>query len=85
VGTREATVTARVDPVRLRVTARFGGHVAVVAGGVLWSYCCRRGEEMTGFGRIDARTLRPGPPLVVNDASGSRQPVGRFAVGADAV
>jgi outer membrane protein assembly factor BamB len=79
------TVTARVDPVRLRVTARFGGHVAVVARGVLWSYCCPRGDEAIGFGRVDARTLRPRPPLVVRDASGRRQPVGRLAVGAGAV
>jgi outer membrane protein assembly factor BamB len=85
VGTREGTVTARVDPVRLRVTARFGGHVAVVAHGVLWSYCCPRGDTVMGFGRTDARTLRPRPPLLVRDASGRRQPVGWLAVGADAV
>jgi hypothetical protein len=78
-------VTARVDPVRLRVTARFGGYVVAVAHGVLWSYCCRRGDKPMGFSRIDARTLRPRPPLVVTDALGRRQPVGRLAVGTDAV
>jgi hypothetical protein len=85
VGTRRGTVTVRVDPVRLRVTARFGGHVVVVAHGVLWSYCCRRGDKMLGFGRVDARTLRARPPLVVSDAAGRRQSVGPLAVGADAV
>jgi outer membrane protein assembly factor BamB len=85
VGNGQATVTARVDPVRLRVTARFGGYVVAVAHGVLWSYCCRRGDKPMGFGRVDARTLRARPPLVVTDASGRRQPVGRLAVGADAV
>ena len=85
VGNGQATVTARVDPVRLRVTARFGGYVVAVAHGVLWSYCCRRGYQPMGFGRIDARTLRPRPPLVVTDALGRRQPVGRLAVGTDAV
>src|SRR5829696_3093746 len=85
VGNGQATVTARVDPVRLRVTARFGGYVVAVAHGVLWSYCCRRGYQPTGFSRIDARTLRPRPPLVVIDALGRRQPVGRLAVGTDAV
>jgi hypothetical protein len=85
VGNGQATVTARVDPVRLRVTARFGGYVVAVAHGVLWSYCCRRGYQPMGFSRIDARTLRPRPPLVVTDASGRRQPVGRLAVGTDAV
>jgi hypothetical protein len=85
VGNGQATVTARVDPVRLRVTARFGGYVVAVAHGVLWSYCCRRGDKPMGFSRIDARTLRPRPPLVVTDALGRRQPVGRLAVGTDAV
>jgi hypothetical protein len=85
VGNGQATVTARVDPVRLRVTARFGGYVLAVAHGVLWSYCCRRGYKPMGFSRIDARTLRPRPPLVVTDALGRRQPVGRLAVGTDAV
>jgi hypothetical protein len=85
VGNGQATVTARVDPVRLRVTARFGGYVVAVAHGVLWSYCCRRGYKPMGLSRIDARTLRPRPPLVVTDASGRRQPVGRLAVGTDAV
>jgi hypothetical protein len=85
VGTREATVTARVDPVRLRVTARLGGHVAAVARGMLWSYCCRRGDKVTGFGRVDARTLRPAPPLLVKDASGKPRPVGWFTVGTDAL
>jgi hypothetical protein len=85
VGNGQATVTARVDPVRLRVTARFGGYVVAVAHGVLWSYCCRRGDKPMGFGRVDARTLRPRPPLVVTGASGRRQPVGRLAVGTDAV
>jgi hypothetical protein len=70
---------------RLRVTARFGGHVAAVAHGVLWSYCCRRGDQAMGFGRVDARTLRPRPPLRVADAAGRRRPVGWLAVGADAV
>jgi outer membrane protein assembly factor BamB len=89
VGNGQATVTARVDPVRLRVTARFGGYfggyVVAVAHGVLWSYCCRRGYQPMGFSRIDARMLRPRPPLVVTDALGRRQPVGRLAVGTDAV
>jgi hypothetical protein len=77
--------TARVDPVRLRVTARFGGLVAVVAGGLLWSYCRPRGEQAMGFGRVDAGTLRPRPPLLVTDAAGQCHPVGRLAVGAGAV
>jgi hypothetical protein len=85
VGNGQGTVTARVDPERLRVTARFGGHAMAVAHGVLWSYCCPRGDEAMGFGRVDARTLRPRPPLVVTDASGKRLPVGRLAVGTDAV
>jgi hypothetical protein len=85
VGNGQATVTARVDPVRLRVTARFGGYVVAVAHGVLWSYCCRRGYQPMGFSRIDAQTLRPRPPLVVIDALGRRQPVERLAVGTDAV
>jgi outer membrane protein assembly factor BamB len=85
VGNGQATVTAQVDPVRLRVTARFDHYVVAVAHGVLWSYCCRRGDKPMGFSRIDARTLRPRPPLVVTDASGRRQPVGRLAVGTDAV
>jgi outer membrane protein assembly factor BamB len=85
VGTQQATVTVRVDPVRLRVTARFGGHVAVVAHGMLWSYCCPRGDKAMGFARVDARTLRPRPPLLVKDAAGWRQPVGRLAVGSGAV
>jgi hypothetical protein len=85
VGTGQGNVTARVDPVRLRVTDRFGGFVVAVAHGVLWSYCCRRGYKAMGLGRTDARTLRPRPPLLVTDASGRRQPAGRFAVGADAV
>jgi hypothetical protein len=71
--------------VRLRVTARFGGYVVAVAHGVLWSYCCRRGYQPMGFSRIDAHTLRPRPPLVVTDALGRRQPVGRLAVGTEAV
>jgi hypothetical protein len=85
VGNGQATATARVDPVRLRVTARLGGYVVAVAHGVLWSYCCRRGYQPMGFGRIDARRLRPWPPLVVTDALGRRQRVGRLAVGPDAV
>jgi hypothetical protein len=85
VGNGQATVTARVDPVRLQVTARFGGYVVAVAHGVLWSYCCRRGYKPMGFSRVDARTLRSRPPLVVTDAAGRHQPVGRLAVGADAV
>jgi outer membrane protein assembly factor BamB len=85
VGTRRGTVTVRVDPVRLRVTARFGGHVVVVAHGVLWSYCCRRGDKVMGFGRVDARTLHARPPLLIKDAAGRRQPVGALAVGTDAV
>jgi hypothetical protein len=86
VGTRRARVTVRVDPVRLRVTARFGGHAVVVAHGVLWSYCCRRGDKMMGFGRVDARTLRARRPLLVTDAAG-RHPLigGWFAVGNAAV
>jgi hypothetical protein len=85
VGNLEGTATLRVDPVRLRVTARVGGLVWAVAHGVLWSYCCPRGDAAMGFGRVDARTLRPRPPLVLKDAAGRRHPVGRFAVGADAV
>jgi hypothetical protein len=87
VGTRRGTVTVRVDPVRLRVTARLGGNaVAVaVAHGVLWSYCCRRADKVMGFGRIDARTLQARRPLVVTDAAGKRQPVGALAVGTDTV
>jgi outer membrane protein assembly factor BamB len=85
VGTRRGAVTVRVDPVRLGVTARFGGHAVVVAHGVLWSYCCRHGDKVMGFGRVDARTLHARPPLVVTDAAGRRQPVGALAVGADAV
>jgi outer membrane protein assembly factor BamB len=82
VGTGDGT--ARVDPVGLRVTGRVGGQV-VVAHGVLWSYCCRRGDKAMGFGRTDARTLRPRSPLWVTDVSGRRQPVGWLAVGTDAV
>jgi hypothetical protein len=85
VGNGQGSVTARVDPARLRVTARFGGHAMVVAHGVLWSYCCPRGDKAMGVGRVDARTLRPRPPLVVTDTSGRRQPVGRLAVGTEAV
>jgi hypothetical protein len=85
VGTRRGMVTVRVDPVRLRVTARFGGTAVVVAHGVLWSYCCRRGDKVMGFGRIDARTLHARPPLLIKDAAGRRRPVGALAVGADAV
>jgi outer membrane protein assembly factor BamB len=85
VGTGDGRVTARVDPVGLRVTARFGGFAVAVAHGVLWSYCCPRGDKAMGFGRVDARTLRPRSPLLVTDASGRRQPVGWLAVGTDAV
>jgi hypothetical protein len=85
VGTRGATVTVRVDPVRLRVTGRLAGRVATVAHGVVWSYCCRRGDDFVGFSRVDARRLRPRPPLVVTDASGRRQPVGWLALGPDAL
>lgn len=86
VGTGDhGTVTARIDPVRLRVTARLGSPVFLVARGVLWSSCCRRGDKVMGFGRLDARTLRPRPPLLVTDAAGRRQPVGWLAVGAEAV
>jgi streptogramin lyase len=85
VGNLEGTATVRVDPASLRVTARFGGLVWAVAHGVLWSYCCPRGDEAMGFGRVDARTLRPRPPLLVKDAAGRHQPVGWLAVGADAV
>jgi hypothetical protein len=85
VGTRGATVTVRVDPVRLRMTGRLAGRLAAVASGLVWSYCCRRGDDFVGFGRVDARTLRPRPPLVVTDASGRRQPVGWLALGGDAL
>jgi streptogramin lyase len=85
VGTRGATVTVRVDPVRLRVTGRLAARVAAVAGGVVWSYCCRRGDDFMGFGRVDARRLRPRPPLVVTDVAGRRQPVGWLARGPEAV
>jgi hypothetical protein len=74
-------VTLRIDPVSPRETARFDGHAVAAAGGVLWSYCCRRGSEFLGLGRTDARTLRAGTPLRLVDADGRRQPVGRFAVG----
>jgi hypothetical protein len=40
--------TARVDPVGLRVTGRVDGQVAV-AHGVLWSYCCLRGDNAMGL------------------------------------
>jgi hypothetical protein len=85
VGNLEGTASVRVDPVGLRVTARVGGLVWAVAHGVLWSYCCRRGDRLMGVGRTDARTLRPRAPLLVTDAAGRRRPVGRFAVGTDAV
>jgi hypothetical protein len=85
VGTHRGRVTVRVDPVRLRVTGRFGGNAVAVAHGVLWSYCCRRGDKVMGFGRVDARTLGARRPLVVTDAAGRRQPVGALAVGSDAV
>jgi hypothetical protein len=85
VSTRGATVTVRVDPMRLRVTGRLAGRVAAVARGVVWSYCCRQGDDFMGFGRVDARRLRPRPPLVVTDASGRRQPVGWLALGPEAV
>jgi hypothetical protein len=85
VGVRGARVTVRVDPVRLRVTGRLGGRVAAVARGLVWSYCCPSGDKFMGFGRIDARTLRPRPPLVVTDAAGRRQPVGWLALGPEAV
>jgi hypothetical protein len=85
VGTRDGTVTTRIDPARLRVTDRLGGHVVAVAQGMLWSPCCPRGDKAMGFGRVDARTLRPRPPLRVTDTAGRRQPVGWPAVGTDAV
>jgi hypothetical protein len=72
VGNGQGTATARVDPVHLRVTARFGGLVWAVARGVLWSYCCWRGHKVMGLGRVYARTLRSRPPLLVKDASGRR-------------
>jgi hypothetical protein len=83
-------VNLRVDPVRLRVTDRFGGsaldHSALLAaGGALWSYCCQREGKVLGLGRTDTRTLRPATPLVLVDESGRQKPVGRFAVAADAV
>jgi hypothetical protein len=82
---RDGEATIRVDPVSLRVTTRLGGHVWAAANGTLWSYCCRRGQNVTGFGRVDARTLRPRPPLMVTDGSGRRQPVGPFAISPQAV
>ena len=85
VGTRGANVNVRVDPVRLRVTGRLAGRLATVTRGVVWSYCCRRGDDFAGFSRVDARRLRPRPPLVVTDASGRRQPVGWLALGPDAL
>jgi hypothetical protein len=84
VAMRDDTVTARIDPVRLRVTAQFGGQVVVVAHGVLWSYLFR-GDKLTGFGRVAAGTLRPRPPLLVTDAAGRHPPIGWFAVGNAAV
>jgi hypothetical protein len=74
-----------MDPWDVRVTARFGAHAVVAAHRVLWSHCCRRGDQMMGFGHVDARTLRARPPLVVTDAAGRRQPVGLLAVGTDVV
>jgi hypothetical protein len=85
VGTRRGTVTVRIDPAHLRVTARFGGTAVAVAHGVLWSYCCPRGDNIMGFSRIDVRTLRHRPPLLVTDAGGRHRPVGRLVVGAEAV
>jgi hypothetical protein len=85
VGTRGATVTVRVDPARLRVTGRMAGRLAAVARGVVWSYCCRQGDDFMGFGRVDARRLGSRPPLMVTDASGRRQPVGWLALGLDAL
>jgi hypothetical protein len=85
VGTRRGRVTVRVDPVGLRVTARFAGNAVAVAHGVLWSYCCPHGDKIMGLSRIDPRTLRARRPLVVSDAAGRHQPVGPLAVGADAV
>jgi hypothetical protein len=81
---REGTVTARIDPVRLRVIARLGGQVVVVADGVLWSYLVR-GDKFMGFGRVDAGTLRPHRPLLVTDAAGGHPPIGWFSVGNAAV
>jgi hypothetical protein len=69
VGNGGGRVTARVDPMRLRVTARFGGHVAVVSREVLWSYCRPRGGRGRG-----ARPRRR-PPLLLKDAAGRCQPV----------
>jgi hypothetical protein len=85
VAIRDDTVTARIDPVRLRLTARFAGQVIVVADGVLWSYLVR-GDKFMGFGRVDAGTLRPRRPLLVTDPAG-RHPLlgGWFAVGNAAV
>jgi hypothetical protein len=85
VGTRGATVTVRVDPLRLRVTGPLGGRLAAVARGLVWSYCCPSGDRFMGFSRVDARTLHPRPALVVTDAAGKRQPVGWLALGGDAV
>jgi hypothetical protein len=85
VGTRGATLTVRVDPMRLQVTGRLAGRVAAVTRGVVWSYCCPSGDNFMGFGRVDARTLHLRPPLVVTDASGRHQPVGWLALGPDAV
>jgi hypothetical protein len=68
----------------LRVTARLGGQVVVVAHGVLWSYLFR-GDKLIGFGRVDAGTLGPRRPLLVTDAAGRRPPIGWFAVGNAAV
>jgi len=84
VAMRDDTVTARIDPVRLRVTAQFGGQVVVVAHGVLWSYLFR-GDKFMGFGRVNAGTLRPRPPLLVTDAAGRHPLIGWFAVGNAAV
>ncbi|HEX8132938.1 MAG TPA: hypothetical protein VF880_05865 [Actinomycetes bacterium] len=82
---REGAVTARIDPGRLQVTARFGGYAVAVAHGMLWSHCCPRGGQIMGFSRVDARTLRPRPPLLVTDAAGRHPPAGWFAVGTDAL
>jgi hypothetical protein len=79
VGTRRGTVTVRVDPVRLRVTARFGGNAVVVAHGVLWSYCCRRGGKVMGFGRVDARTR--GGCMLAASCCGSIRPLGGWPGG----
>jgi hypothetical protein len=75
----------RVDPVSMRVTLRYRGSVAEVRDGVLWSICCAGEDRPPEIGRVDARTLRPRPPLTLDGQGGGPREVARFAVGPGAV